>query len=165
MADTKVAADRSLASVRLLRDARGRLVLVDAAGVEHVEVTPVRAFPLSDPAGGVSICDDAGTELLWIERLDAAPAALRAAVEAAFAEIEFAPRITRILDLQAAVEPSRWDVETDRGRTQFVVKNDDDVRRLDDRQALVIDSHGIRYLIEDTKTLDAASRRMLERFL
>lgn len=165
MADIESGSIGSLETVRLSRDAFGRLVLVDAAGVEHVGVTPVRAFPMSDPSGGVAMIDDSGAELAWIERLDAAPAALREAIEAAFAEIEFTPRITRIADLQSAVEPSQWDVETDRGRTQFVVKNDDDVRRLDDRQALVIDSHGIRYLIEDVTALDAYSRRMLERFL
>ena len=151
--------------IALHRDAFGRLVLVDAQGVEHVDVAPIRAFPLGDPRGGISICDDAGTELAWIERLDSAPAALREQIDAALAEIEFVPRITRIVALHAATEPSQWDVETDRGRTRFVVKSDDDVRRLDERQALVIDSHGIRYLIDDTRSLDAYSRRMLERFL
>ncbi len=151
--------------ISLRRDAWGRLVLVDERGAEHVGVTPIRAFPLGDPFGGVSICDDDGIELAWIERLDAAPTALREQLVAAFAETEFVPRITRIVNLQSAVEPSQWDVETDRGRVQFVVKNDDDVRRLDERQALVIDSHGIRYVIEDTRALDAYSRRMLERFL
>jgi hypothetical protein len=151
--------------IALHRDAFGRLVLVDAQGVEHVDVSPIRAFPLGDPRGGISICDDAGTELAWIERLDAAPAALGEQLEAALAEIEFVPRITRIHKLHSATEPSQWDVETDRGRVRFVVKSDDDVRRLDERQALVIDSHGIRYLIDDTRALDASSRRMLERFL
>ena len=32
-------------------------------------------------------------------------------------------------------------------------------------RALVIDAHGIRYLIPDTRTLDATSRRLLERYL
>lgn len=152
-------------AIALHRDAFGRLVLVDAQGTEHVDVAPIRAFPLGDPQGGISICDDAGTELAWIERLDAAPQTLREQIEVALAEIEFVPKITRIHALHAATEPSQWDVETDRGRTRFVVKSDDDVRRLDERQALVIDSHGIRYLIDDTRSLDAYSRRMLERFL
>jgi hypothetical protein len=152
-------------TISLRRDAWGRLVLVDEAGAEHVDVAPVRAFPHSDPFGGVAIVDDAGTEFAWIPRLDAAPSTLREQIEAAFAEIDFVPRITRIHRVLSATEPSQWDVETDRGRTQFIVKNDDDVRRLEARRAIVVDSNGIRYLIDDTRELDAYSRRMLERFL
>jgi hypothetical protein len=155
----------ALRSISLRRDAWGRLVLVDSDGTEHVDVAPVRAFPHSDPEGGVAIVDDAGTELAWIERLDAVPVVLREQIEAAFAENDFVPRITKIHRVLSATEPSQWDVETDRGRTEFVVKNDDDVRRLDARRAIVVDSNGIRYMIDDTRELDAYSRRMLERFL
>jgi hypothetical protein len=63
------------------------------------------------------------------------------------------------------VEPSEWEVETDRGPTRFILNNEDDVRRLDDQRALVIDASGIRYLIPDLRSLDAASRRVLERYL
>ncbi|MEX2185562.1 MAG: DUF1854 domain-containing protein [Pirellulales bacterium] len=165
MSDSHASRSSLSADFALHRDACGRLVLVDGGGEPHVDVAPVRAFPLSDPGGGVAICDATGKELAWIERLDAAPSDLREALEAALADREFAPKITRIHGVQSATEPSQWDVETDRGRTQFVVKNDEDVRRLDGRRALVVDAHGIRYLIEDTRSLDAYSRRMLERFL
>src|SRR5688572_20956846 len=100
----------ALQTISLRRDAWGRLVLVDSAGAEHVDVAPVRAFPHSDPQGGVAIVDDAGTELAWIERLDAAPAVLREQIEAAFAENDFVPRITRIHRVLSATEPSQWDV-------------------------------------------------------
>ena len=152
------------ADLSMSRDAWGRWVLRDGRG-EHVGVTPVRAFPLSDPGGGLAICDASGRELAWIERLDAAPPALRQPLDAALADREFTPQITRILRVDSATEPSHWEVETDRGRTRFMVKNDDDVRRLDGRRALVVDAHGVRYLIADTRALDAYSRRMLERFL
>lgn len=155
----------SPADLALYRDAWGRWILDDGRGGRHVDVRAVRAFPLSDPGGGVAICDSAGRELAWIERLDAAPLTLREQLAAALADVEFAPKITRIRRVRSATEPSQWDVETDRGRTQFVVNADDDVRRLDNRRALVVDTHGIRYLIDDVRALDAYSRRMLERFL
>jgi hypothetical protein len=56
-------------------------------------------------------------------------------------------------------------VETDRGRVRFVLNTADEVRRLDDRRAMVIDAHGIRYLINDMEDLDLASRRLLERYI
>jgi hypothetical protein len=42
--------------------------------------------------------------------------------------------------------------------------SEDDVRRLGPYKALFIDTHGIRYLIPDTRTLDLASRRILDRY-
>ncbi len=165
MPDRAPSSSSPTVDVVLRRDAWGRLVLVDRDGVEHGDVSPVRAFPLGDPDGGVAICDATGKELAWIERLDATGSELREQLERAFADVEFAPKISRIHHVQSATEPSQWDVETDRGRTRFVVKNDDDVRRLDDRRALVVDAHGIRYVIDDTRSLDAYSRRVLERFL
>ena len=67
--------------------------------------------------------------------------------------------------MSAPVEPSEWEVETDRGRTSFVLNNEDDVHELGGHRALVTNAHGIRYLIPDTRQLDAISRRLLERYL
>lgn len=146
-------------------DARGRLVLTDAAGRQHVGAEPVRAFPLSAPRRGVSICDARGRELVWIDDLDALPAAVRVQVEERLGRREFVPVIRRVVRVSAAVEPSEWQVETDRGGTRFLLKSEDDVHALDDHTALITDANGIRYLIADTRQLDAHSRRLLERFL
>lgn len=146
-------------------DARGRLVLTDAAGRPHVGAEPVRAFPLSAPRRGVSICDARGRELVWIDDLDALPATVRVQVEERLGRREFVPVIRRVARVSAAVEPSEWQVETDRGATRFLLKSEDDVHALDDHTALITDANGIRYLIADTRHLDAHSRRLLERFL
>lgn len=140
-------------------------MLEDASGNQHVGVEPVRCFPLSDPRGAISILDASGREVLWLTSLDELSAASRAVVEEEFARREFLPVIRRIRSVSALVEPSEWQVETDRGPTRFVVNNEDDVRRLGAHGAMVIDAHGIRYLIPDTRALDAVSRRGLERFL
>ena len=70
-----------------------------------------------------------------------------------------------LCEWSAVVEPSEWEVETDRGRTRFLLKSEDDVHPLDECTALITDAHGVRYLIPDTRQLDPASRRRLERFL
>jgi hypothetical protein len=149
----------------LRHDAWGRLVLIDAAGHEHVGAAPIRAFPISDPSHGIAVCDTDGRELVWVERLEDLPPAVRHVLEADLARREFVPVVRRILRVSAPVEPSEWEVETDRGRTTFVLPGEDNVYRLDDRRALLIDAHGIRYLIADTHALDATSRRLLERYL
>ena len=78
---------------------------------------------------------------------------------------EFVPIIVQVVAVSAAVEPAEWEVITDRGRTRFLLKTEDDVHHLDEYTALVTDAHGIRYLLPDTRQLDPVSRRLLERFL
>jgi hypothetical protein len=145
-------------------DAWGRLVLTDAGG-QYVGVEPVRAFPISEPGHGLSICDAKGRELVWIEDLAELPATVGRLLEEALARREFVPVVRRVLRVSAPVEPSEWEVETDRGCTRFILNSEDDVRRLGDHRALIVDAYGIRYLIPDTRQLDPASRRLLERYL
>ncbi|HEV3259380.1 MAG TPA: DUF1854 domain-containing protein [Gemmataceae bacterium] len=155
---------RSYSPFTLHHDAWGRLVLTDAAGRQHVGVEPVRSFPISDPGGRISVCDADGHELVWVEQLDDLPALVRWLLQEHLARREFLPVLRRILRI-TTMEPVEWEVETDRGRTRFLLNSEDDVRRLDDHRALIIDAHGIRYFIPDTRALDAPSRRMLERYL
>jgi hypothetical protein len=149
----------------LEHDAWGRLLLIDADGRQHTGVELVRAFPLSDPRRGISICDLKGRELVWIGDLDALPPLLIRQIEEELAKREFVPIIRRILKVSAPVEPSEWEVETDRGRTTFVLNSEDDVHELDEHRALLTDANSIRYLIPDLRQLDAHSRRLLERYL
>ena len=149
----------------LSHDAWGRLVLTDAEGRQHTGVEPVRAFPLSDPRHGIALCDARGQEIIWIDDLAELSAPLARQIEEELARREFVPSILRVLRVSAPVEPSEWEVETDRGRTRFLLNNEDDVHRLDEHRALITDAQGIRYLIADTQQLDAVSRRLLERYL
>lgn len=149
----------------LSHDPFGKLVLIDADGVRHVDVTPVRAFPTSDPGHYISLVGSEGQELAWIDDLADVPEATRKTLEAEFADREFAPRIQRIINVSTMTEPSEWTVETDRGRAQFVLESDSDVRRLSRARAVIFDSHGTRFAIEDLTKLDHRSRRYLERYL
>lgn len=145
--------------------AGGKLALTDEAGRRHEGVEPVRAFPLTAPVEGVSLCDAAGREVAWVGRLDELPEATRRMIERRLARRDFVPVIRRVLSVSGAVEPTEWAVETDRGRTKFLLLNEDDVHLLAGHAALITDSHGVRYLLPDARALDAVSRRLLERFL
>ena len=61
--------------------------------------------------------------------------------------------------------PSIWEVDTDRGPTRFVLKGEEDIRRLKDGALWIADSHGIQFVLHNRKALDRRSRRLLERFL
>jgi uncharacterized protein DUF1854 len=154
-----------LVGIDLHRDAWGRLVLIDAHGHRHVGVEPIRAFPLTDPAHWISICDSSGQELVCVEDPALLSAGVRQMLEEELAQREFVPVIQRVVRMKSEAAPYDWEVETDRGPTRFVLNSDDDVRRLGPHSALMIDAQGIHYLVSDIRSLDAASRRILERYL
>ncbi|MGA2033554.1 MAG: DUF1854 domain-containing protein [Thermoguttaceae bacterium] len=149
---------------RLHRDPWGRLVFEHGDGRQLIGVVPARAFPISDPDRWISICDADGHEVFCCATLGDLPAEARQIVVEELARREFIPVIQRI-ESATTQEPSQWRVHTDRGPNTFQVNSEDDVRRLDAHRASVVDSHGIRYLIPDTRKLDAASWQILEQFL
>ena len=106
-------------------DAWGRLVLTDVAGRRHVGVQPVRAFPISDPRHGISLCDADGHEVLWLDDLDDLPEPLRRLLEEDLSRRELVPVLQRIVRISAPVEPSEWEVETDRGPTRFILDSEE----------------------------------------
>ena len=90
---------------------------------------------------------------------------MRALLEDELAHREFMPTIEHVISVVSDTEPAKWHVTTNRGEIRFLLAGDDDVRLLGPNRVLVIDTHGVRYLIPDARKLDAASRRMLDRYL
>jgi len=149
----------------LRRDAFGRLVLTDAGGREHVNVVAVRAFPISAPDEGVSVVDGDGHELAWVPRLSGLDEARRTLLAEALEQREFMPRLLRVKAVSSFATPSTWEVDTDRGPTSFVLKGEEDIRRLGPGLLIVNDAHGVQYLIQDLLAMDRHSRKLLDRFL
>lgn len=152
-------------SFSLQRDPRGRLVFTGPDGQAHAGAVVVRAFPVAAPGEGVAILDAEGHELAWIARPQELPAPLREQLAEALAQREFMPVIRRLKRVSSFATPSTWEVETDRGDTAFVLKGEEDIRRLAPGVLLVADSHGVQFLIRDLPSMDRHSRRLLDRFL
>ncbi|MEO1766151.1 DUF1854 domain-containing protein [Thiobacter aerophilum] len=149
----------------LSRNAFGRLVLSLPDGSRYEGVVPVRAFPITAPREGVALVAADGHERLWIPALDELDAMRRTLIEEALASREFMPEIRRILKVESFATPSVWQVETDRGPAQLTLKGEEDLRPLGAHGLIVVDSHGIQFLIRDVMALDRTSRRILDRFL
>lgn len=149
----------------LERDAHGRLLLTTPDGVRHDGVVPVRAFPIAAPHEGLAMVDADGREVAWVGALDRLNAPLRTLIEEELANREFTPEIRRIVAVSTFSTPSVWQVDTDRGLTSFVLKGEEDIRRLKDGALWISDSHGIQFVVRDRRALDRRSRRLLERFL
>ncbi len=148
----------------LQRDSYGRLVLTAENGDIHTGVTPVRAFPIAAPDEGLSLVNYEGHEVAWIDNIADLPPAIGQLIEAELASREFVPEIERIEAVSSFACPSTWQVVTNRGKTELLLKGED-IRRLSQSRLLIADSHGIQFLIRDQTQLDRQSKKLLDRFL
>ena len=146
-------------------DDLGRLVLTDLQGAEHAGVTPVRAHPISAPDEGISLVGVHGHELAWVPRLSGLPEAPRELLAAELAARVFHPVLKRLISVNTFATPSTWRIETDRGEIDFVLKSEEDIRRLEEGRLLITSTHGVQLQVPDRWALDKQSKRLLERFL
>ena len=150
----------------LERTSFGKLVLTNEAGERFEGVVPVRAFPIQSPDEGISLVGIDGKEVAWVDALSDVPPPEQDLIRTELATREFMPVIARIVSVSSYSTPCTWSVETDRGATEFVLRGDEDIRRIGKEHALLIaDAHGIQYLVRDQFAMDAHSKRVLDRFL
>lgn len=150
---------------KLSRDAFGKLNLIDASGELHENVSPVRAFPIQAPESGISLVNSDGKEVGWIDSLDQLDAANAALVREELQGREFMPEIARIVAVTSFATPCTWTVETNRGATDFVLRGEEDIRRIGSEALLISDTHGIHFLVRNQFELDKQSKKILDRFL
>ena len=143
----------------------GRWYYVSADGQQHDHVMAVRSFPVSAPEEGIALVDVDGKELLWIPHLNLLADPVRTQIVKAINQREFMPQIVKLYGVSGFLTPSTWDIETDRGRTQLLLKGEEDIRRLSASVLLVTDGHGVQFLIRDLAQMDRFSRKLLDRFL
>jgi hypothetical protein len=149
----------------LSRDAFGKLNMLDASGVLHENIAPVRAFPIQAPESGISLVNADGKEIGWIDSLDQLAPANAALVREELLGREFMPEISSIVAVTSFATPCTWSVETNRGATDFVLRGEEDIRRIGTEALLVSDTHGIHFLIRNQFELDKHSKKILDRFL
>jgi len=149
----------------LHRDAFGRWVMHMPDGTQHVPVTALRAYPVSAPDEGVALMDAEGHEIFWINDLKQLSEPLQLQVLQALNEREFLPEILQLTHVSSFATPSTWSVRTDRGNTQFMLKGEEDIRRLTGTVLLINDANGVQFMIRDLAAMDKHSRKLLDRFL
>lgn len=138
--------------------------MLTANGETHEGVTPVRAFPIQTPEEGIALVSTDGREVAWVERLVDLPQHVRDLITNELAGREFVPVVDRIIGVSSFSTPCTWTVATDRGETNFVLRVEEDIRRVGE-SLLVTDNHGINFLIRNPRKLDKHSRKILDRFL
>ncbi|WP_423679736.1 DUF1854 domain-containing protein [Undibacterium sp. WLHG33] len=149
----------------LRRNSFGKLILTTEEGEVFEGVSPVRAFPIQSPLMSISMVQGDGREVAWIDQLSDLSDDTKNLVLEELEGREFMPEIQQILDVTSFALPCTWKVLTDRGETEFVLKGDEDIRRIGGMSLLVTDNHGIQFLIRDMFSMDKHSRKILDRFL
>jgi hypothetical protein len=155
----------STVEFKLTHNLAGRLVFTAGDGKISEGVYPVRAYPISAPEDGLSLLGEDGHELAWVASLANLPTDIRMLIEQELAKREFMPEINRIIHVSSFATPSTWQVATNRGAAELILKAEDHIRRLTPTSLLVADSHGIHFIIRDIDQLDNHSRKLLDRFL
>ncbi len=150
----------------LQRNPFGSLILTMPDGARHEGVVPVRTFPIQSPEVGISLVNIDGEEVGWVEALTELSQPEQSLIREELSGREFMPVLHEILAVTSFSTPCTWTVQTDRGQTDFVLRGDEDIRRVGtDGGLLIADNHGIQYLVRDQFALNAHSKKILDRFL
>ncbi len=147
---------------QLSRDEWSHLKLTDSAGNEYLDVAVVPLFPISASKQWVSIVSSEGEEIACLDSMLGLSTSNVALLEEELALREFVPIIEKVVSVSGIMEPCEWFVETNHGPTNFVLKTEEDVRRISAKAVNIIDANGIRYRVDDIKKLDKRSRSFVE---
>jgi len=146
--------------VRLFRGPHGVLRCTLEGEKTVLRAKVVRVFPLSHSQRWINVLDWKNKEVCLIEdpdRLD--PESRRLAAEAIEDHYRI-PVIQHINAIQNEYRTMYWDVETDRGRREFVMKwATDTILWLSEDEVLLVDIDTNRFRIQNLLLLDAHSRR------
>ncbi|MCW5933673.1 MAG: DUF1854 domain-containing protein [Fimbriimonadia bacterium] len=132
----------------------------------YLDVAFARAFPFSDASRYINITTSDGQEVGMFRDLRGMDSASLRILEEQLERRYFIPIITKVHSLKEEFGMLSWDVETDRGKRKFYVRNwRDNVHELGASRYLIIAIDGNRYEIRDYEKLDTDSRLQLERLV
>ncbi len=125
-----------------------------------------RAFPFARPNEYISVLDEDSKEYGIIKDLSQFDGHGREIIEKALKRKYFCPEIKKIKKLKEQFGYSCWEVETDMGDMEMVLKDTfGSIIRISDTYLVINDVSGNRYVIPDVTALDRKSFRKIELYL
>jgi len=167
MPEKENTADEITEHVDLFRREDGRLVLRYESDGKPVE-TPIRVaccFPWAHREKLISLRDDKGRELRLVETLAQLDAQARQLIMEELNSAFFVPLITEVKSIERQAELFLWRVETNAGPRNFLTGHDEHPRTLPNGRVLIRDVSNDLYIIDDPKTLNAKSCKLLWSYL
>lgn len=125
-------------------------------------LTPKRLFPMTGENMYITLLDEKGKEVAIIRNLDTLMPDSKKAIENALYEYYFMPKISKINEITDKFGILTLDVETDKGRVKFDIKNRHyDIKQIYGSRILIRDRNDNRYEIEDSRNLDKRSLKLI----
>ena len=153
-------------ALRLYYDPPGTLRLTVAGDRSYPGVKLYQAWPLSEPGRHLSLLDSKGEEIVMLPDLDGLSPESRAVAEEELRRRYLTARVERVLGIRTEFGVTYWDVETHRGRRDFVLTSiSESCQWLGPDHLLIIDVGGNRYEFPNLEALDGRSRALLDTVL
>jgi hypothetical protein len=154
------------ARIRLWRGDTGhlRMELANERCILHVKVAC--AYPISDTEHYIGFRDLADVDIGMVPDPDRLDPKSRELVREELKKRYFVPKVTHIYEVKEEFGVGYWDVDTDMGRREFIVRGiRDSVREIGASRLIITDVDNNRFEIEDIEALDPVSYRLIEKVL
>ena len=166
--------EEQIKTSRLLKPKRIQLSRKSKQGVQltiseegsYSKIKIVRAFPLSHPDRYVAFLDEKDEEIGMVKNPKELDPQSRKILEVELDKRYLVSIIKKIRSIRTDFGTSYWDVDTNRGRRDFVIQGvQDNIVWLGERRLLFVDVDGNRFEIPDYSSLDKKSASLLEEVL
>ena len=153
-------------AIRLFREPPWVLRLTIEGDRSYLKVRVVCAAPLSQPDRYICLLDEKNEVICTVEDPIDLEAVSQRMVKEEIEHRYMTAIIKRIDSLRSEFGVSYWEVQTDRGDREFVVRNvSENAQWITDRRLLLLDVDGNRFEISNLEVLDKKSRGLIEMVL
>ena len=153
-------------AIRLFREPPWVLRLTIEGDRSYIKVRVVCAAPLSQPDRYICLLDEKNEVICTVEDPIDLDAVSQRIVKEEIEQRYMTAIIKRVDSLRSEFGVSYWEVQTDRGDREFVVRNvSENAQWITDRRLLLLDVDGNRFEIANLEVLDKKSRGLIEMVL
>ena len=150
-------------AIRLFREPAWRLRMTIEGDRSYTRVKVVRAAPLSEPDRYICFLDVKDEAICMIKDLEELRPENHEIVREELDMRYLTAYVSRVTHLRNEYGVSYWEVETDRGRREFVAKNvAENAQWLGDRRLFILDVDGNRFEFSDLRKLDKKSQAFID---
>jgi len=145
-------------AIRLFREPEWRLRLTIEGDRSYTRVKVVRAAPLSEPDRYICFLDVKDEAICMVKDLSDLRGEYHELVRQELEARYLTAYVSRVVSLRNEYGVSYWEVETDRGRREFLAKNvAENAQWLGERRLFILDVDGNRFEFTDLDKLDKQS--------
>ena len=153
-------------TIRLFREPPWVLRLTIEGDRSYLKVRVVCAAPLSQPDRYICFLDEKNEVICTVEDPIVLDGASQHVIKEEIEQRYMTAIIKRVDSLKSEFGVSYWEVETDRGNREFVVRNvSENAQWITDRRLLLLDVDGNRFEISNLEGLDKKSRTLIQMVL